>query len=237
MTIKAVLFDLDGTLLAMEQDEFIKEYLQALVSHMAPHGYDPETLAKAIWKGTAAMVKNDGSDINENVFWSVLRSIYPDKDLERDLVLFDRFYAEKFDSVGEKVSRINPDAIRAVEMIKKKGYNVALATNPLFPTVATEKRIRWAGFEPSDFSLFTTYENSKFSKPNPEYYRSVAAALGVLPEECLMVGNDYIEDMVAEKLGMKVFLITDHLYNAKDADLSLYPNGSFCDLIDFIENI
>lgn len=237
MTVKAVLFDLDGTLLSMDQDEFVKEYLIALVTFMAPHGYDPDALAKAIWKGTAAMVNNDGSEINEKAFWKVMKTAFPKKDLEADSSLFDKFYAEKFDGVGEKVSRVDPDALKTVKLIKEKGLPVVLATNPLFPSVATEKRIRWAGFDPSDFAFFTTYENSSYSKPNPDYYRSVAEKLGVECCECLMIGNDYIEDMIAQTLGMKVFLLTDHLYNAKDADLSRYPHGSFNDLIEYMKNI
>ena len=52
-----------------------------------------------------------------------------------------------------------------------------------------------------------------------------------------MVGNDVSEDMVAEKLGMKVFLITDCLLNKNGEDISHYPQGNFEDLLKFIENL
>ena len=66
MAIKAVLFDLDGTLLPMDQDEFIKTYMSRLAKYMAPYVYDPDLLLKGLWMGTGAMVKNDGRKTNED---------------------------------------------------------------------------------------------------------------------------------------------------------------------------
>ena len=117
------------------------------------------------------------------------------------------------------------------------GLRVALATNPIFPAVATESRIRWAGLEPEDFELRTTYENIGYCKPNPEYYREIAARLGVRPEECLMVGNDVTEDMVAESIGMQVFLLTDCLINKERKNIAKYPRGSFNQLMQFIDTL
>ena len=65
MGIKAVLFDLDGTLLSMDLDVFIKDYFGRLARHLAPHGFDPELLIKTVWEGTGAIIKNDGSATNE----------------------------------------------------------------------------------------------------------------------------------------------------------------------------
>ena len=113
---------------------------------------------------------------------------------------------------------------------------MVLATNPIFPREATRNRIRWAGFEPESFEYYTTYENSCYCKPNPKYYLELIGKLGLKPEECLMVGNDVGEDMIAEKIGMKVFLITDCLINKNDEDISKYPHGGFKEYMKFIEN-
>ena len=130
-----------------------------------------------------------------------------------------------------------PQAAEAVAKIKQMGLRVALATNPVFPSSATEHRIHWAGLVPEDFELFTTYENSNYCKPNPRYYESVAERLKVDPKECLMVGNDVSEDMVAEKIGMKVFLLTDCLINKNNEDISVYPSGGFAELLKYIDEI
>ena len=235
MNIKAVLFDLDGTLLPMDMDKFIKAYFGGLAKRLAPLGYDPEKLVAAIWKGTGAMVKNDGSKLNEEAFWDTFAGIFGES-VRADEPEFDAFYREDFDKV-QAVCGYDPKARAAVDAIKAKGYRVALATNPIFPSIATEKRMRWAGFEPSDFEFFTTYENSSFCKPNTNYYKMVVDRLGLSPEECLMVGNDATEDIAAEKLGMKVFLLTDCLINKDDIDISKYPGGSFDDLIEYVKNL
>ncbi|MBQ4092862.1 MAG: HAD family hydrolase, partial [Firmicutes bacterium] len=101
----------------------------------------------------------------------------------------------------------------------------------------TESRIRWAGLEPDDFEFYTTYENASYSKPNPAYYQWVAEALNVRPEECLMVGNDVDDDLPAETIGMKVFLLTDCLINKDNKDISVYPHGSFEELIEYIKTL
>ena len=114
---------------------------------------------------------------------------------------------------------------------------IVLATNPLFPSIATESRMRWAGLAPDDFELYTTYENSSFCKPNPKYYEEILGKLGVSAEECLMVGNDVTEDMIAETLGMKVFLLTDCLINKENKDISAFVNGSFSELMEFLAEV
>ena len=106
-----------------------------------------------------------------------------------------------------------------------------LATNPLFPHTATENRMRWAGLKPEDFSFYTTYENSRYCKPNPKYYEEILQKLNLKPEECIMVGNDFGEDIVpTEKLGMQGFLLTDCLIHKGEQDISGYPQGSIAEL-------
>lgn len=232
MPISTVLFDLDGTLLPMDLEEFTKEYLTLLAKKLAPYGYDPKQLTNTIWAGTGAMVKNDGSRTNEEAFWEVFAQVYGER-TQTDKPLFDGFYEKEFHQ-AKVICGYNPEAAKTVRQLRKMGYRIVLATNPLFPAVATQARIRWAGLEPSDFELYTTYENSSFSKPNTAYYQQILSRLGLSAEECLMVGNDVTEDMVARKLGMHVFLLTDCLLNKDGVDISLFPNGSFPQLLEYI---
>ena len=232
MDITTVLFDLDGTLLPMDMDTFTNGYFAMLTKKLAPRGYDPKQLVAAIWTGTGAMVKNDGSRTNEEAFWAKFAQIFGEKSLA-DIPLFEEFYANEFQQAKDFCG-YDQWAARAVRAIKESGRRVALATNPIFPAVATESRLRWVGLEPSDFELYTTYENSRYCKPNVNYYREVLDQLGVKPEECLMVGNDVEEDMIAQTLGMRVFLITACLINKEGKDIGVYPHGDFKDLIRFV---
>ena len=233
--ITTILFDLDGTLLPMDQEVFVKDYLKRMAAKMAPRGYDPELLVKAIWKGTGAMVKNDGAATNETVFWNVFSQIYG-RDTRVDEPLFEDYYRNEFQLVKDSCG-FNPQAAEAIREIKHLGYRVVLATNPLFPPIATQSRTRWAGLNPGDFDLITTYENSRHCKPNPEYYRDILETLNLKAEQCVMVGNDVGEDMIAETLGMKVFLLTDCIINKDSKDISCYPNGSFPELLNFIREL
>lgn len=230
--ITTVLFDLDGTLLPMDQDEFVKYYFGLLAKKLAPHGYDPQALIKAIWSGTGAMVKNDGSCTNEEAFWNCFTSLMG-AHTRKDEPLFREFYEKEF-SGAKAACSFDPNAAKTVAAIKAKGLRVVLATNPIFPAVATQNRIRWAGLSPEDFELYTTYENSSHCKPNPAYYQDILDTLGLKAEECLMVGNDATEDLVAKTLGMNVFLLPRCLINKENKDISSYPHGDFDDLLEYI---
>ena len=235
MPIQTVLFDLDGTLLPMDQDLFVKTYFKRLATKLAPYGYEPAQLIDAIWAGTAAMIQNNGHQSNENAFWNTFTGIFGLRALEH-LPVFEDFYANEFQS-AQSVCGHTPHAAEVISLVKEKGFRIALATNPIFPAIATESRIRWAGLSHEDFELYTTYENSRFCKPNPAYYRDILAQLNVKPEDCLMVGNDVSEDMVAQTLGMQVFLLTDCLINKDNTDISPYPHGGYRELMEYIRNL
>lgn len=235
MPITTVFFDLDGTLVPMDQDVFVKDYFSRIAAKLAPHGYDPKKLIDTIWRGTEAMVRNDGSKTNEETFWEFAVSVYGDKIVE-DKQFFDEFYETEFDKI-KSVCGYDAAAAEIVYGLKERGYRVVLATNPIFPARATQWRIGWAGLKPEDFELYTTYENSRFCKPNPDYYRDILNQINVEPDECIMVGNDVSEDMIARKLGMKVFLLTDCMINKHDEDISKYPHGGFDELAEFLKEI
>ena len=233
MKLTTVLFDLDGTLLPMDQDAFVKAYFGLLAKKLAPLGYEAPALIDAIWKGTAAMVKNNGAQSNEQTFWDDFCARFGE-DARKDEPVFADFYANEFQRVRE-ICGFAPEAAATVRAIREMGLRVALATNPIFPAIATESRIRWAGLSVDEFEFYTTYENSRYCKPNPAYYEDVLAQLGVCAEECLMVGNDVIEDGAAAKLGLRVFFLTDCLINKKEQDISDLPHGSFDALLDYLK--
>ena len=219
----------------MDQDTFVKTYLGGMAKKLAPHGYDPETMVKAVHAGMKAMTCNDGSCTNETAFWRAFTGILGEQ-VKDDMPIFDDYYRNEFQDV-KNICGFLPDAAKTVRALKEKGFRVALATTPMFPSIATESRIHWAGLEIDDFEIFTTYENYHFCKPSLNYYKEVVEKLGVKPEECLMVGNDVGEDMVAEQLGMKVFLMPADLINKVDKDISVYPQGDFADLMKFVETL
>lgn len=229
------LFDLDGTLLPMDQEKFINGYLKYLCKKFVPMGFDQEQLVKAVWLGTDSMCKNDGTVTNCEVFWKAFGEILG-SDIRTFEPDFESFYQNEFQSVIHYTTP-SPLAKDAISLLKSKGYHLALATNPLFPTIATESRVKWAGLNPNDFSLITTYETSSYCKPNPKYYEEILQRIGKQAPECCMVGNDVSEDMVTAALGLDTYLITDCLINSNKEDISAYKKGSFVDFMNFIREL
>ena len=230
--LHSVLFDLDGTLLPMDEKVFAASYFRTLAAKAAPLGYETKALIDAIWQGTAAMVKNDGACTNEEVFWRCFAGIFGEEALAHKPV-FDAYYTHEFQQVRQDCGQ-NPKAAQTVRTLQGMGLRLVLATNPIFPAVATESRIRWAGLEPSDFALYTCYENARHAKPNPAYYQDILDRLGLPAKGCLMVGNDATEDTAAAKAGLDVFLLTDCLINTQQQDISRYPHGGFDELMAYI---
>ncbi len=233
--IKAILFDLDGTLLPMDYDKFLHTYFGLLAKKVAPLGYEPEGFVGNLWKSVKAMIVNDGTRSNADAFWQSFASIYGDKVYD-DIPVFDEFYRNEFTAV-KAACGYDTAAREIVKLARQHAKYVVLATNPLFPRVATQNRIGWAGLEEAAFDLVTTYENSTYCKPNTMYYEEICEKIGVLPSECVMIGNDVDEDMVAAKLGMKVFLHTDCLINKNEADISGFAKGGFKELKKYIEQL
>ncbi len=231
---QAILFDLDGTLLPMDNDEFTNGYLNLLAKEVAPYGYTAETLIPAMWKGVASMVKNDGSRDNFQAFWETFSKIMGEG-VYRHIPVFDRFYEYDF---NRAIMFTSPTSLakRAVELAHKKGKKVVLATNPMFPEVAVKARINWAGLKYEDFDYVTHYMNSHYCKPNPEYYVEIGKILDLDLKNCLMVGNNTKEDIEAgQAAGMDTFLVTDCIIS--DGQMPKTKKGSFFELIDFLEKI
>lgn len=237
MSIKNILFDLDGTLLPMVQDEFVRFYMPLLAKFYLSAGIEtePNAFIGAVWKGYEAMVKNDGSRTNREAFWSFMEGILPIP-TEQSEALAVKFYSTEFNKAVQATSP-SKFADAAVKAAKGRGMGTFLATNPVFPRCATMNRIRWAGLDADDFGLITTYEDYSYCKPNIEYFRTVLEELDLNPKECLMVGNDVEEDLAVRDLGVKTYLVTDTMENRKGLPVRTDYKGSLKELADFIRKI
>ena len=234
MEFQAILFDLDGTLLPMDQEKFTTGYFQEMAKVLAPLGIAPEAVAPTIWTGTKAMVKNTGEKTNEAVFWETFSAV-SGLETARFKPAADAFYSNQFHK-AKKFTGENPLAAKAVEAARGKAGKVILATNPLFPMVGQASRLSWIGLKPEDFDLVTAYETDSYCKPNPDYYRSICGRMGLEPEKCLMIGNDETEDMAAAtSIGMKGFLVTDCRIAGKTPWRG--PQGTFAELVEWLQKL
>lgn len=228
---KAIFFDLDGTLLPMDMDEFLARYFELLNGYAAKAGLDPERFANALQLGIRAMATDESERMNNEVFWERFHEAYGSDDAAIDASI-EEFYTTVFPHIGSMVVA-NPAASQAVSTLKEKGYKLFLTTMPLFPREAIEWRCRWAGVDHTLFERLTTYDNSYACKPSLRYYQQNIELAGCAPEEVLVVGNNTVEDLAASELGCDVYLVTDYLLDPVGFPVESVKHGSMADFAAF----
>jgi FMN phosphatase YigB (HAD superfamily) len=125
----------------------------------------------------------------------------------------------------------------SVKILKDKGYDIIIATNPLFPQKAIHHRVNWAGFNPEEFLYISTFEQNHYCKPQINYYKEVLEHTGKDAKDCIMVGNDVQEDLIASKLGMKTYLITDNLLHRTEEEIQSDYIGTYEDFLNFVKEL
>ncbi len=233
--INTILMDLDGTLLPFWQKDFVEGYFTRLCKQIVPLGYAPDDVVKAVWAGTKAMIKNDGSCLNADRFWDTFASMLGEE-VRQTVTMLDTFYRTEFDTVRE-ILQEETCAKEIVEILRGKGYTVVLATNPLFPAVAQHTRLAWTGLTPDAFAHITHYENSRYCKPNPRYYEEILDTIGKRADECLMIGNSVGEDMIAASLGMDVYLVEGYVENPDNLPTDGFKQGRLSDFLAYAKTL
>ena len=214
--LKAIFFDLDGTLLPLNEDLFIKVYFRELAKKLYPLGYESNKLIDVIWKGTILMMQNDGSKTNEEVFWSYFKERYGEEKLN-DKEYIDSFYTNEFKETI-KVCKENPYVKDILKFCKDNNLITILSTNPIFPKQGTLTRMSYIGLNESDFDYVTTYEDSRYCKPNPMYFKTLLEKFNLQPEEVLVFGNNTYEDGDCSKAcDIKCYMVGDFIIKSDKA--------------------
>lgn len=204
--IKAILLDLDDTLLNTNMERFLPQYFEALGNRLN-HFLPAKELIPLVLKSTGKMINNTNPDqtnqqVFESYFFAQLKQPIPAvKEAIKD------FYEDEFPKLKKYTTKI-PVAADFVAMLLNRGYKIVLATNPLFPLRAIEHRMQWAGLDHVKFNLITAYENSHYCKPNPLYYQEILDKLEIEARETIMIGDDFENDILpARAVGIYTFQV------------------------------
>ena len=212
--MNTILFDLDGTLLNIDANEFMKVYMEKLYPRLSSIFTMDDFYNYMNSSIIAAIKSEDDKKTNEEIFIETFREM-SGKDMKEIYAHINAFYDNEYTKIEGMYSR-SKYMIKAVELLKKKKYNLVVATNPLFPENAVNQRIKWAGLDPNDFVLITSIEKMSFCKPNPKYYSQILNMISKDAKDCIMVGNDVQEDLIASSVGIKTYLVEDNIINRLD---------------------
>jgi len=213
--MKAILFDLDGTLLPMNTQAFMASYKESLENHFKDL-HPEEGLFERVMTCVGKMVKDTRVIPNQEKFFTYFFHGLP-VNQQAYIDHFQAFYLKDFVRVKDSTDQ-SQAIIEAVDLLKDKGYKLIIATNPIFPMIANKERIKWAGLNIKDFDYVSSFEDNTACKPFPAFYEEVLRRNNLEASEVLMVGNDAQEDLSIRTLGVKTYLIDNHLIN-REKDL------------------
>ena len=224
---KAILFDLDGTLLAIDNAQFVHTYFRSMASRIGPL-FGGRDYTQPIMAGTDAMIHSQGHHASlRELFIEVFDQTSPVPFAVAEPT-FTEFYHHEFNQMSA-ISKPYQQAMPILRAASRVTHNIVLATVPLFPLIAIQARCRWAGIDAFPFTLITSFENMRHSKPNPAYYLEIADRIKVSASDCLMVGNDHIDDLSAAAAGMETYLVLDDPLNAGKSPYTPTYSGTLDD--------
>ena len=228
--LKAILFDLDGTLIDVDLNQFVPGYLKLLANSVA-HLIPPKKMVPAILKASEFVNNNDGKIPNEEAFSN---AFFPVEGYEKDEIrpLFDKFYEEDF-KILQKFTKKKPEARKVIQTAFNKDYKVVIATTPVLPLTAIEQRLDWAGIGDFPYDLITSIENTCATKPNLLYYQLIFKYLNLSAKECIMVGDED-KDMVCAKLGSQTFLVNSPNTNLNKETPEPTFSGELNDILEIL---
>ena len=204
--IKAILFDLDGTLLPNNEELFAKLYFTSFAKKMMEHGYEPNNFIEGMNYGAYKMITNDGSKTNEEVFIEGFNE-KTGHDLNKEESIVNDFYNNEYKECYPALDK-DPLALECVKECINRGLKVILASNPLFPKIAYLNRAIYNDLLEEYFTEVTSYDLYHYAKPNPKYYLEILSRHNLKPEEVLYFGDSESNDISpASSVGIKSYLV------------------------------
>jgi FMN phosphatase YigB (HAD superfamily) len=204
--LEAVLLDLDNTLVLYDELEYYHDYFEKVHTAFADL-FELDEFKERLVNGTLSLSGSRGEQSNRDQFMAVFARGHLDKQ-ENLWQRFIDFYLNGYRRMAVNVTV--PDDLQAtLDRLRKTGLKLVIASNPIFPVQAQQVRVGWAKMRPEWFDLFTHIENMHYVKPRREYFLQACDMIGSAPANCLMVGNDPVNDMAAAGAGLRTYRTTD----------------------------
>ena len=217
-------------------ETFIPAYLDALGEHLAEY-VPPDKMVPTLLASTQLMLQNQRPDLSLKQVFD--QAFFPALEIDQDdfQEQIDSFYVEKFPSL-EALTQFRPEAVQMVEGAFARGYNVVIASNPLFPLTAILQRLDWAGLprQKFPFRLIPSYESFFFAKPNTAFFAETLSRLGWPEGPVVMVGDDFNLDIApARKMGIGTFWINNNEHPLNENPDVSDGQGTLADLLPWLD--
>ena len=210
--IKAVLLDMDNTILANPDQVFAREFKQLAESFFMDL-WGISDISTLIHQGMRAMYDQPHYDrTNMEILIDTLQqnTQLPIEAVEDGLNVF---YEQAYPALKPCVSPI-PGAAELISYLRDHDYAVVIATNPLYPEWGVIQRLQWAGLPDSDYAFITHADNMHFIKPDPSYYAEIIARIGIEPDEAVIIGDGIENDICAAKvIGIHTYYIGEDIHH------------------------
>ena len=231
MSVKALIFDLYGTLIRIHTDEESIEHLWKPLSYFyGYHGayYTPEALLDSyrhlIAKEERKAQKKYKTEAAEIKLERVFKELFTLKGakVSSQTVMYT---AQFFRACSTKVSELYPGVQDMFYRLKQQGIQIYLLSNA--QRIFTEPEMKRLGIYESFDEVFIS-SDWNFKKPSPTYFRYLLDKISFSPKEIMMVGNSPRDDIVpAYALGLQTcFLNTDGVKE-------IPPCTLYCDFADY----
>lgn len=190
MITRAILFDLDGTLLDSAPD--LAAAANATLAELGLPARDPAVVATYIGKGIPKLVERTLTDSLDAVADPVL--------FARALPIYERYYAEE----SGRRSVPFPGVIEGLRALRDAGLPLACITNKAERfTLDLLQRTGLDGF----FPIVVCGDTVARKKPDPEPVLTACARLGVRPADALMIGDSANDCEAARAAGCPVWCV------------------------------
>ncbi len=190
MKARAVLFDLDGTLLDSAPD--LAAAANAMLAELGLPARDPAVIATYIGKGIPKLVERTLTGSLDAAADPVL--------LARALPIYERYYAEE----SGRRSVPYPGVIAGLRALHDAGLPLACITNKAERfTIDLLQRTGLDGF----FKVVVCGDTVVRKKPDPEPVRTACARLDVRPADAVMIGDSANDVQAARAAGCPVWCV------------------------------
>ena len=142
--------------------------------------------------------------------------------------------AQLFRVLSLEYVRLYPGVREAFAALRADGHRLWLLTNA--QRVFTAYEIRLLGLDDAFDRIYISSDHG-CRKPDTRFFDVLLREQGLRPQDCLMIGNDETEDMLAaSSIGMNAFWVKDCMIPSKNGHWT-GSEGTFAELIEYIKNI